>query len=70
MGGRNGGCEIVHKISEQAGLSISGVYKILNGSDSFSSEKRELVYQLAGRDRKSTRLNSSHTLASRMPSSA
>ena len=47
MGGRNGGCEIVHKISEQAGLSISGVYKILNGSDSFSSEKRELVYQLA-----------------------
>lgn len=49
MGGRNGGCEIVHKISEQAGLSISGVYKILNGSDSFSSEKRELVYQLAGR---------------------
>lgn len=47
MSMRNGGCEVVRKISEEAGLSVSGVYKILNGGAAFSSQKRELIYKLA-----------------------
>ena len=47
MSMRNGGCEVVRKISEEAGLSVSGVYKTLNGGAAFSSQKRELIYKLA-----------------------
>ena len=42
----------------------------LFGADDISWDGRTNTAKIKARDRKSTRLNSSHTLASRMPSSA
>ena len=56
---------------------FAGVYQIGSMStvsqeeaDVFMSEFEELVMDIDGLDRKSTRLNSSHSQQSRMPSSA
>ena len=43
---------------------------ILLVAKSYLSPSGEVTITMNGEDRKSTRLNSSHTLASRMPSSA
>ena len=45
------------------------VYDMVGLLDEGKSEK-EILASLEGRDRKSTRLNSSHEIPSRMPSSA
>ena len=46
------------------GLSLAGAFTTL------SPDERRFMSQNQGRDRKSTRLNSSHEIPSRMPSSA
>ena len=62
-------------VSTKETIEVNGetypVYKmeISNTSHPFYTGKMKLV-DTAGRDRKSTRLNSSHTDSSRMPSSA
>ena len=59
----------IYDISQKAGVSIATVSRVLNGSDKVSDKTRKKVLAVM-EDRKSTRLNSSHSRASRMPSSA
>ena len=59
MSMRNGGCEVVRKISEEAGLSVSGVYKFLTEVPLFLLRKESsyiswpvntAIFQAAGKE--------------------
>ena len=58
----------VKEIGEVLGVSESKSYGIVRDLNKELADKGYMV--IPGRDRKSTRLNSSHTDSSRMPSSA
>ena len=58
----------IYDIAKASGVSATTVSHVLNRTRYVSPEITERV--MAAVDRKSTRLNSSHPLSSRMPSSA
>ena len=65
------GYRINRAADDAAGLTISEkMRKQIRGLDQASTNAQDGVSSVQTADRKSTRLNSSHTLASRMPSSA
>ena len=58
-------------VSFSAGIESIAVTRTANGGDTWTTTDRiGIIMPKAGTDRKSTRLNSSHEIPSRMPSSA
>ena len=65
----NGKCGLYAQVTIQPGSSL-GYHEHKNESETYYILSGTAEYNDNGTDRKSTRLNSSHTLAYRMPSSA
>ena len=67
----------IRELAKEAGVSVATISRVINHPEAVLPETRERVQTIIEKynynpkpDRKSTRLNSSHTTVSRMPSSA